>query len=87
VKRVMGTGQDSPQLHRASSVEEVELSGTPPPGLAPGKPDRWEGYGVSCFLVLSVRCHTVQRQLLGLKVGLHWEHLRNKNGGDVESGI
>jgi hypothetical protein len=47
VKRVMGTGQDSPQLHRASSVEEVELSGTPPPGLAPGKPDRWEGYGVS----------------------------------------
>jgi hypothetical protein len=41
----------------------------------------------TCFLVLSVRCHTVQRQLLGLGDGLHWDHLRNKKGGDVESGV
>jgi hypothetical protein len=29
----------------------------------------------------------MQRQFLGLRVGLHWEHLRNKKGGDVESGV
>jgi hypothetical protein len=29
----------------------------------------------------------VQRQLLGLRVGFHWEHLRNKKGGDVESRV
>jgi hypothetical protein len=38
-----------------------------------------------CFLVLSAGCHMVQRQLLGVRVGLHWEHLRNKKGGDEES--
>jgi hypothetical protein len=27
-----------------------------------------------CFLAISVGCHVVQRQLLGLRVGLHWEH-------------
>jgi hypothetical protein len=37
-----------------------------------------------CFLVLSFGCWTVQRQLLGLGDGLHWEHLGNKKGGDVE---
>jgi hypothetical protein len=39
----------------------------------------------TCFLVFSVRCHTVWRQLLGLR--LHREHLRNKKGGDVENGV
>jgi hypothetical protein len=34
-----------------------------------------------CFLVLSVGCCTVQRQLLGLGDGLHWEYLRNKKRG------
>jgi hypothetical protein len=36
-----------------------------------------------CFLVLSVRCYTMQRQLLGLGDRLLWEHLRNKKGADV----
>jgi hypothetical protein len=40
-----------------------------------------------CVLVLSVRCHTVQRQLLRLRVRLHLEYLRNKKGGDVESRV
>jgi hypothetical protein len=29
----------------------------------------------------------VQRQFLGLRVRLHWEHVRNKKWKDVESGI
>jgi hypothetical protein len=33
------------------------------------------------FLVLSVRCCMVQRQLLELGDRLHWKHLRNKKGG------
>jgi hypothetical protein len=42
----------------------------------------WDLTGISVllfthFLVLSVRCHMVQRQLLGLGDGLQWEHLRN----------
>jgi hypothetical protein len=40
-----------------------------------------------CFLVLSVRCHTVWRQLLGLRDKLHLGHLRNKRVGDVESRV
>jgi hypothetical protein len=40
----------------------------------------------TCFFVLSVRCCTVQRQLLGLGDRLHQENLRNKKGGDVENG-
>jgi hypothetical protein len=34
----------------------------------------------TCFFVLSIRCCMVQRQLLGLEDGLHWEHLRSKKG-------
>jgi hypothetical protein len=40
-----------------------------------------------CFLVLSVGCHAVHRQLLGLRIRLHWEHLRNKKGGNEESRV
>jgi hypothetical protein len=52
------------------------------------KHSSWYLAGISvllfiCFLVLSVRCCTVQRQLLVLRVGLHWEHLTNKKEGDV----
>jgi hypothetical protein len=38
-----------------------------------------------CFLFLSVGCCATQRQLFGLRVGLHQEHLRNKKGGNVGS--
>jgi hypothetical protein len=42
----------------------------------------WNLAGISvllfiCFLVLLVRCCQVQRQVLGLRVGLHEEHLAN----------
>jgi hypothetical protein len=40
-----------------------------------------------CSLVLSVRCCMVQRQLLGLRIRLHQEHLRNKKGRDVASRV
>jgi hypothetical protein len=40
-----------------------------------------------CFLVLSVGCCAVQRQLIRIRVGLHQEHLRNKKGGDVDSRV
>jgi hypothetical protein len=36
-----------------------------------------------CFYTFSVGCWTIQRQLLVLNTSLHWEHLRNKKGGDV----
>jgi hypothetical protein len=32
-----------------------------------------------CFLVLSV-CHMVERQFLGLRVGLHWENFKKRRG-------
>jgi hypothetical protein len=67
-----------------------ELEGSNPFNLL--KHSFWYLAGVSvllftCFLVFSVGCHTVQRNLLGLRVRLHQEHLRNKKGGNVESRV
>jgi hypothetical protein len=84
----MQKAYDNVSLANVAKTILDELKGVNPFNLL--KHSFWCLAGISvllfiCFLVLSVGCCAMQRQLLGLRVGLHREHLRNKKGEDVES--